>query len=153
MRARNFLLILSVSLLLAVYSAGTRGDRDRSAEPDRTISLSGELPLIRLDEAKRLWGEPGTLFLDVRTSADFAVSRIPGAIYFPDEEFEKHFPALRNRLERAKAIVVYCKSTDCGKSLWTAIRLRNQGLTQTKIYPEGWNEWFNNGMPVEHGGP
>ena len=50
--------------------------------------------------------------------------------------------------EQAAAIVVYCQSSDCGKSLWTAIRLRNEGLTQTRIYPEGWNEWSANGLPA-----
>jgi rhodanese-related sulfurtransferase len=52
------------------------------------------------------------------------------------------------KLERARTIIVYCKSVDCGKSLWAAIRLRNAGFTQTKIFPEGWNEWVNNGLPT-----
>ena len=73
---------------------------------------------------------------------------IAGAISLPEEEFEQRFPALRPRLERAGAVIVYCKSVDCGKSLWTALRLRDAGLLQTKIYPYGWNEWYNSGLPI-----
>ncbi len=45
-------------------------------------------------------------------------------------------------------MVVYCKSVDCGKSLWAALRLRQHGLAQTRIYPGGWNEWSNRGLPA-----
>ena len=55
--------------------------------------------------------------------------------------------ALKPKLERARAIVVYCGSADCGKSLWVALRLRDEGLTQTRIYPAGWNEWYLRGLP------
>ena len=124
---------------------GVVGANSASAERDLP---PGRLPLLRLAEAQRFWQEPQTIFLDVRPTEDFAAGHIPGAIHFPEEEFESRFPALRNLPGTAQAIVVYCKSKDCGKSLWTAIRLRHEGLVQTWIYPGGWNEWFVNGLPV-----
>jgi rhodanese-related sulfurtransferase len=87
----------------------------------------------------------------VRSRFDYECGHIAGAINLPDEEFETAFPALRLRLERAEVLVVYCKSSDCGKSLWSALRLRQQGLRQTRIYPEGWNEWSTSGLPVRSG--
>jgi hypothetical protein len=44
------------------------------------------------------------------------------------------------------------KSVDCGKSLWAAIRLHQLGLSQTMIYPEGWNEWTLSGLPTAGSG-
>ena len=46
------------------------------------------LPLLRLAEARLFWQEPQTIFLDVRTTDDYAVGHIPGAIHFPEEEFQ-----------------------------------------------------------------
>jgi rhodanese-related sulfurtransferase len=102
---------------------------------------------VQLHEARALWDESSTLFIDVRSEADYAVGHIQGALHLPEEEVEKRLPSLRSRLQRAGAIIVYCKSPDCGKSLWVALRLRNAGLLQTRIYPGGWNEWINSEQP------
>src|SRR5262249_50638955 len=122
------------------------------------IPFSGEfvkdtnIPLIRLAEAESLWHDSSTLFVDVRPAFDYEVGHIAGAVHMPEPDFERLFPELKPRLERARAIVVYCKSTDCGLSLWAAIRLRNEGLTQTRIFPGGWNEWHTNGLPSSGAG-
>ena len=110
--------------------------------------MGNEIPLIRLDRAKELREESSTLFLDVRSEIDYQFGHIPGAVSLPEGEFEARFPTLQDRLRRARTVVVYCKSPDCGLSLWAAIRLRNEGLTQVVIYPGGWNDWFNRGLPV-----
>jgi len=146
----NVIRILLVSVGLSSYSAWMQAVRDRGTDQSRPASdaaVAG-IPLVRLAEAEALWRESSTIFLDVRPAADYEFGHIAGAISIPDEEFEQHFPALKPRLERARAIVVYCKSVDCGKSLWTAIRLRNEGLMQARIYPYGWNEWFLHGLPT-----
>jgi rhodanese-related sulfurtransferase len=148
-RAGNFLRILAVSLALAVYAAWSRGIREGTPAPAALPAVPSDgLPLVRLAEARILWQEPATLFVDVRPAADYRFGHIAGAVQLPEEEFEQRFPALKPRLERARAIVVYCKSRDCGKSLWGAIRLRNEGLSQTRIYPGGWNEWVTGGLPT-----
>ena len=153
MKAANFLRIIVVAAALSGYTAWALAKKEPAAPAESLPVPAGTLPLVRLAEARRLWQDPQTLFLDVRTAADYEVGHIPGAVHVPEEEFEERLPALKSRLERAGAIVVYCKSTDCGKSLWAAIRLRNEGLTQTRIYPGGWNEWFFNGLPVERTDP
>jgi 3-mercaptopyruvate sulfurtransferase SseA len=70
----------------------------------------------------------------------------------PYEEFAELLRQRKSELRAARALVVYCKSKDCGKSLWSAIRLHQEGLTQAKIYPNGWNEWVTNGLPHTSGG-
>lgn len=153
MRWSKVLQILAISLALSAYSAWTLAVRQRDpVPPGGEVVKDTAIPLVRLAEAESLWHDSSTIFVDVRPSTDYEFGHIAGAVHLPEPEFEQRFPALKPRLERAQAIVVYCKSTDCGLSLWAAIRLRNEGLMQTRIYPGGWNEWYNNGQPISGAG-
>ena len=151
MKLANFAGILMVCLALSAYSSwslAVREQQRKESEPRHADSVAG-IPLLWLSDAEALWRDRSTLFVDVRSAADYDYGHIAGAINMPDEEFQQRFPELKPRLERAGTIVVYCKSADCGKSLWSALRLRDAGLLQTKIYPNGWNEWYNHGLPVD----
>jgi rhodanese-related sulfurtransferase len=143
---KKLLLILAISGALSGYSTWSLAEREK-ARASRPAEATGGIPLIRLAEAQALWEDPTTLYLDVRSAGDYDAGHIPGALHLPEETVEERLIFLRPRLERATAIVVYCSSVDCGKSLWTAIHLRNAGFKQTRIYPAGWNEWFNSGLP------
>jgi rhodanese-related sulfurtransferase len=147
MHASKFLRILVVTLALSGYSVWARTQQQKPTVNLADDHSPGGIRLLRLTEAEALWHEPSTIFLDVRSATDYEFGHIAGAILLPEGEFEQRFPELRPRLERARAIVVYCKSEDCGKSLWAAIRLRNEGLKQAAIYPAGWNEWYLHGLP------
>lgn len=150
MKLVNFARILAIVLALSGYSFWTAKVRKAQSEsplPTDRATVAGIL-LVRTAEAEALWRQSSTLFLDVRPRMDYDFGHIAGAIPLPYEEYEQRFPELKPRLERAQAIVVYCKSVDCGKSLWTAIRLHQADLTQTRIYPEGWNEWYLSGLPT-----
>jgi rhodanese-related sulfurtransferase len=150
LKLANFARILSVCLALSTYSSwslSVRQQEHKEAEQSDLTPLGG-IPLLQLRTAEALWHDPGTLFVDVRSATDYEFGHIKGAISFPYEEFKQRFPELKPRLEKAGAIVVYCKSVDCGKSYWSALELRDGGLLQTKIYPNGWNEWYNNGLPI-----
>jgi rhodanese-related sulfurtransferase len=148
LKAANFLRILAVTAALSAYAAWTDSHRQRTASVTGSERSIADIPLLRTAEAEKLWGDNTTLFLDVRSVYDYESGHISGALNLPEEEFEVIFPTLRERLERAGTLVVYCKSEDCGKSLWSAIRLRQQGLRQTTIYPEGWNDWVTRGLPI-----
>lgn len=147
MKPANFLCILGISLALSGYAAwatAQRGSVFSFPSEERSVA---DVPLIRLAEAEALWRDGSALFVDVRSETDFEFGHVAGAVSLPDHEFEGFFPALRPRLEQARVLVVYCKNVDCGKSLWTALRLRREGLKQVVIYPEGWNEWYLNKLP------
>jgi rhodanese-related sulfurtransferase len=138
--------ILVVAAALAGYSSWLRWARDGGPGESPAAKATG-IELVRGEQAEALWRERSTVFLDVRPAEDYAYGHVAGAVHLPEEEFEARFPALEARLRRAGAIVVYCKSVDCGSSLWAAIRLRNAGLTQTRIYPAGWHDWQQRGLP------
>jgi rhodanese-related sulfurtransferase len=144
--------ILLLTLSLAGYAAWLRSERASATVAPQSVAAT-MIPLLRTADAHALWKQDTTLFVDVRSAGEFADGHIAGAISLPDEEFEERFPALKLRFERARAIVVYCKSEDCGKSLWTAIRLRHEGLTQTRIYPAGWYDWRRHDLPANSSAP
>jgi rhodanese-related sulfurtransferase len=144
----NFARILTVCLALSAYSSWSLAVREQQRKESPYAESVAGIPLLRLGDAESLWRDRSAMFVDVRSAADYDFGHIAGAISLPEEEFEQRFPELKPRLERAGALVVYCKSADCGKSLWGALRLRGAGLLQTKIYPYGWNEWYNHGLPI-----
>jgi rhodanese-related sulfurtransferase len=151
MEPRKLLLILMAVVGLSLYSAWLAGQKMPAAAQSsiQTSVPYTDIPLLTVKEAEALWHNPSTIFLDVRTELEYVQGHIQGAIWLPEDDFDKHFPALKARLEKARAIVVYCKSRDCGKSLWAGLRLRQQGLDQVRIYPAGWNEWSYKGLPSE----
>src|SRR5262245_55054240 len=151
MRLANFLRILLITAALSGYSAWVLEARPQTTKPQAYADAAG-IPLLRLDAANALWQDSSTLFVDVRSGIDYQFGHIAGSISLPEEEFEKRLPNLKPRLERAQTIVVYCKNSDCGKSLWAAIRLHQAGLTQTAIYSAGWNEWYLHELPIEGSG-
>jgi rhodanese-related sulfurtransferase len=152
MRLINFVRIVIVALLLSGYSAWSLAQRQAREVPFLEGRSGSAIPLLRLAEAEDLWHQSTSVFVDVRSPTDYEFGHISGAILLPEEEIEQKLPELRPRLERAEVIVVYCKSVDCGKSLWAAIRLRNEGLKQTVIYPAGWNEWYLHELPTAGAG-
>jgi rhodanese-related sulfurtransferase len=150
MKVRNFLHILAVSAALAGYSAwvSSRGEKESLVSAQADNFPGTDIPLLNVAEAEALWRKSSTLFVDVRSYPDYEFGHIQGAINLPEEEFDTRFTALKPQLEQAKAIVVYCKNVDCGKSYWSALRLRERGFKQVRIYPHGWYEWCEYKLPI-----
>src|SRR5439155_15370959 len=101
------------------------------------------------DRAQALWHDDAALFVDVRSAIDYEFGHIRGAVSLPEQDFDRRFAELRPRLERASAVVVYCKSVDCAVGFRTAFRLHQKRLTQAVIYENGWNRWYVRGLPVD----
>jgi rhodanese-related sulfurtransferase len=149
MQLRRLLFIVLISAVLAGYSAWLRAANQREAVQSaagKSVPAT-DIPLIEVAEAEALWQLRSTVFIDVRPGSDFAYGHIAGAVSLPLADMDRLLPELEGRLRRAHALVVYCKSVDCGKSLWAAIRLHQAGLTQTKIFPAGWYEWSERKLP------
>ena len=155
MKLYNLVHILLITLALSGYSAWLLAARREARDegrlpadfPAATFPVL-QVPLLRLDDTQALWQRESTVFLDVRSSFDYQLGHIAGALSLPEGEFDQRFPALRPQLERAEAIVLYCSSPSCAKSYWSAIRLHNEGLTRLHIYQEGWNEWTTHQLPT-----
>lgn len=87
--------------------------------------------------------------LDVRTEAEYAEARIPGAVNIPLDELDEHI----DRVTEAAGdnpIVVVCRTGM--RSIMGAQVLRMGGLTDATIYnlDEGTMGWARNSWPLEH---
>jgi rhodanese-related sulfurtransferase len=105
--------------------------------------------VIEAPEAKsRL--DRGALFLDARPADFWKMSRIPGSVSLPEDDFDRAFAELEPRLRQTYNIVVYCSGYGCEASHIVARKLRDEGV-HAAILNEGWPAWTDAGYPVTTG--
>jgi rhodanese-related sulfurtransferase len=103
--------------------------------------------LVSAREAKG-WLEKGALFLDARPRDFWRMSRIPGALSLPEEEFEGAFADLEPQLRQNLSLIVYCSGYGCESSHIVARRLRQRGYPAV-ILDEGLPAWEDEGYPLD----
>jgi len=94
--------------------------------------------------------DKGALFLDARPRAFYEMSHIPGGQALPEDDFDKAFAALEDRLRRTFDIVVYCSGYGCEASHIVARKLAEKGIHAAVLH-EGWPAWTDAGYPVKEG--
>jgi len=131
-----------VSSRLLTYEAGGNVSQDRIEMGTATLGATAGVRYISTEEAERLHGEPGTLFLDARTLEEYQHGHIPGALHLGRVNFETDFPAVESQLKTPTTLVVYCTSRQCEDSSIVAIRLRQLGFNSVLVFEGGWAEWW-----------
>ncbi len=63
-----------------------------------------EVPRVSLEDAKAAFANGTAIFIDVRSSAAFADSHIPGALSIPGSDLENHL----DQLDPNQWIITYC---------------------------------------------
>ena len=106
-------------------------------------------PHIALEEAKRLHGLPGVVFVDGRTYAEWERSHIPGALSLPGGEFDKRYNMQKARLRKAKILVSYCHGVNCGLADYLAQLLAEKGHRNVAVFWGGFPAWQEAKLPVE----
>jgi rhodanese-related sulfurtransferase len=71
--------------------------------------------IVKAPDARTLL-DRGAVFLDARPRDFWKMSRIPGALPLPEDEFDLAFAEAEQRLRRASGIVVYCSGFGCEAS-------------------------------------
>ena len=87
---------LLLACVLAAASSCTAGTNDTEL---RSVTRAEALDLIERDD--------GPLFLDVRSTSEFATGHVPGAINIPHGELAKRLDDLE--AQRDREIVLYCE--------------------------------------------
>jgi rhodanese-related sulfurtransferase len=103
--------------------------------------------LVSAADAKD-WLEKGALFLDARPRDFWRMSRIPGALSLPEEEFDQAFPGLEPRLRQNLSLIVYCSGYGCESSHIVARQLRARGYPAV-ILDEGLPAWQDEGYALD----
>ena len=141
---KRFILILAAgaSLGFAWNAFGGRG----IALGQSVLTQSGD-ELVPAQAAKSLL-DKGALFLDARPRDFWRVSRIPGSLPLPEEDFDRAFQEVESRLRRAGTIVVYCSGYGCDASHVVARKLREKGFAAA-ILDEGLPAWQDAHLPLD----
>jgi len=113
----------------------------------RSVLVQAGDEIVEVADAKALL-DRGALFLDARPRDFWRMSRIPGALSLPEEDFDRAFAEIEEHLRRASGIVVYCSGFGCEASHVVARRLRERGLIAA-ILNEGIPAWLDAGLPMD----
>jgi rhodanese-related sulfurtransferase len=129
-------------------STSTGGAQEQAA-PQSSQTVQPTSPVkaleIRFDQAEKLLANPDVLFIDARTTKEYAAGHISSTtnnainIFTPD--FEQSIPRIIG-LPRDKPIVAYCGGGACELSHELAQNLVGLGFTHVFVYVGGWNEWL-----------
>ena len=74
---------------------------------------------------------------------------LPGARNMPHDAVAELAPRLAP--DKTAPIVVYCANAACQNSHIAAVRLKQLGYSDVRVYAEGKNDWLEAGLAVEQG--
>ena len=159
MRKRSFIEALGVFLFSVLIAAVTNYMRSdglpviRNNPNQHTDATKGEqtAAVLSLDVFLEVMQRPGVLILDARPAEDYEEAHIPGARSFPEGEWAEHSPLLLERYAFEDEIIVYCSGAECDSAEEVALLLRDVGYINVKVFAEGWDEWVEQGLPMETG--
>lgn len=85
---------------------------------------------------------PNVLWVDARSSEQFARAHIPGALPLDSAAWEQLLGKLLERWHPGIKVVVYCDAAGCDLSKQLAARLRDEaGLPDVYYLRGGWEAW------------
>ena len=145
------------SRVIAIPAAGLVLGLAWNAWSGRGLALAGNAFVREGDaieevevQAARARIEKGALVLDARPRAFYDMSHIPGAWPLPEDDFDRGFAALEERLRSHFDIIVYCSGYGCEASHIVARKLAGQRIRAAVLH-EGWPAWTDAGYPVKEG--
>jgi rhodanese-related sulfurtransferase len=142
---RRFLLILAVGAAAGLAWNAWSG---RGLALDRSVFAQEGDEVVAAATQGKVLHERGALFLDARPRDFWRMSRIPGALPLPEDDFDRAYAEVEPQLRKARAIVVYCSGFGCEASHVVARRLREKGFAAA-ILDEGLPAWEEARLPVD----
>jgi len=141
--------VAAIGLLGGLLGLGWNTWSGRGFDLRASAFLRAEDEVISAADAKtRL--EKGALVLDARPVDFYELGHIPGALPFPENEFDAYFAKLEPRLRETLDIVVYCSGFGCEASHIVARKLKEHGIPAAVLH-EGWPAWTDAGYPTKKG--
>lgn len=104
---------------------------------------------IDVDMAKAMWEMGEYLFVDARSEVQYKNGHIKGSVNLSWEEFEKHYPNVKEILKTKPALVIYCAEEECDLSRLLAKKLYQEGFKEIYVFFGGWHAWQAENFPVE----
>ena len=123
------------------------------SDPNSSVTENGEESVARIsvEDAVNEFRQQTSVFLDARSSEDYALGHIAGAVSFPDRQFDDRIgPFLESTPPEVK-LITYCEGERCELSKSLAEKLILAGYENVYLLIDGWGQWKKLGMPVESG--
>lgn len=122
--------------------------RDTEAAPSEKSSGAGLH--VTLWQAKRAFDNEEAVFIDARSSREYAAGHIPGALNVPPTDFSRS--KTLERLRRDQPVITYCSGEACQSSIVLAEMLIGvRGHIETRVFFGGWGAWKAAGYPIAMG--
>jgi rhodanese-related sulfurtransferase len=141
---KRFILILVTGALAGLAWNAASG---RGFALGKSVLVQAGDEIVQARDAGALL-DRGALFLDARPRDFWKMSRIPGALPLPEDDFDRAFGEAEERLRSASGIVVYCSGFGCEASHIVARKLRERGFIAA-ILDEGLPAWQDAGLPMD----
>lgn len=135
--------VLAISLILALAVNAVRADggiKVRRPAAEALVRQAGIVP-VNLDTAKLLLQDKRFLFVDARPASSYKRGRIPGAVSFPEEEFDARIKSFTDTVGFDRLLVTYCDGPECQASELLSKELQKAGYKSIHWFHGGWYEW------------
>ena len=117
---------------------------------DMLAAARAEVPMISVEEAKRLVGSPKEVFLDVRDGTEVALGKVKGALHVQrgllEGKVDPASPGYVKEITPEKTLITYCASG--GRAALAGQTLKEMGYT--KVLNLGkFQDWKDGGGETE----
>ena len=102
-----------------------------------------------IPDARKIFDDGDTLFVDARSRDDYESGHIPGAISLPVGQFNEQIESFLNQYSPDQPIVTYCSGRTCEDSHQLARLLSDVGFNEVRIFIDGFPGWEAEGHPIE----
>ena len=102
-----------------------------------------------IPDARKIFDDDDTLFVDARSKDDYESGHIPGAISLPVGQFNEQIESFLNQYPPDQPIVTYCSGRTCEDSHQLARLLTDAGFSEVRIFIDGFPGWEAEGHPIE----
>ena len=150
---KRILILGSLSLLIGtlVNQFHNRGIRWHILQLTMTTLPGGlECVTISADSAFFQFIQESAVFIDVRTSDEFGVDHIPGALSLPFFSFFNN-PDQFKKKDKNTTYILYCFKSDCYHAMLMANHLERSEFNNVMILKHGFSAWLEMDYPNEQG--
>lgn len=100
-------------------------------------------------EAKKIYDENETIFVDARYSDPYKEASIKGAVSLSVYDYDNLIDDFVNNYSFEQKIITFCSGRECDESHQLASYLKSEGFLNVRVFIDGLPAWENQGFPVE----
>ncbi|MEW6138092.1 MAG: rhodanese-like domain-containing protein [Thermodesulfobacteriota bacterium] len=115
----------------------------------KTMEVAGiRVALIDVNEARKLYDDGQTVFVDARNQQDYAKGSVRGSVFLSPDDVHERFIGVQGLLPEDSRIVLYCYGPECDMAERVAEFLGQVGYRKMMIMTDGFAAWERAGYPV-----